>query len=158
MVQEVCSNCTWVLSWICLPGRPPVLHGRPPLLHGRPPVLHGRPPVLHGRPPVLHGRPPVLHGRPPVLHGRPPVLHGRPPVLPHQVLHHQIVLVLASTVVSMQIDLFSLRLWFSKKWGLLITALAPLPVSPLSSVVKLICLGIASQHTPNTEHLLVVRK
>ena len=78
---------------------------------------------------------------------------------PHEVLHHGVILVLATAVVSMQTGGgFAETMMAEKKSSMLTTVFAPLPVSLASSITKFTCRGMASQHTPKMAAFLGVKK
>ena len=78
---------------------------------------------------------------------------------PHLVLHHQIVLILSSTVDGLQIDIFFTQSRLLKKKVLKLTFHSIVNFTCLSSFseMKLIYLRMTSQIIPNTEHFLVIR-
>ena len=75
---------------------------------------------------------------------------------PHEVVEHGIVLVLPHTVVRMQVNMCFSQAMLLKK---VVEQRddGPFPVS-LASSMRLICRGMASQHTPKIPHLRGVRK
>ena len=78
---------------------------------------------------------------------------------PHKVLHHGVILILTTAVVSMQTGGgFAEAMVAEKKSSKLTTVFAPLPVSLASSITKFTCLGMASQHTPKMAAFLGVKK
>ena len=60
---------------------------------------------------------------------------------PHEVLHHGVIFVLTTAVVSMQTGAEAMVA--EKKSSKLTTVFAPLPVSLASSITKFTCLGMA---------------
>ena len=78
---------------------------------------------------------------------------------PHEVLHHGVILILATAVVSVQTGVgFADTIMAEEKSSKLTTVFAPLPVSLASSITKFTCLGMASQHIPKMAAFLGVKK
>ena len=78
---------------------------------------------------------------------------------PHEVLHHGVVLVPATAVVSMQTGGgFTEAMVAAKKSSKKTTVFAPLPVSLASSITKFTSHGMASQHTPKMAAFRGVKK
>ena len=74
---------------------------------------------------------------------------------PHEVLHHGVILILATAVVSMQTGSGFAEAMMAE---ILTTVFAYLPVSLASSITKFTCRGMASQHTSNMAAFLGVKK
>ena len=66
---------------------------------------------------------------------------------PHEVLHHGVILILATAVVSMQTGSGFAEAMMAE---ILTTVFAPLPVSLASSITKFTCRGMASSITKFT--------
>ena len=78
---------------------------------------------------------------------------------PNEVLHHGVVLVRATAVVSVQTGGgLAEAIIAGKKSSKLTTVFAPLPVSLASSMRKFTCRGMALQHTPKMATFLCVKK